>query len=162
MKIELLTTDLLNSLSDSAKLSDRLRKNYNFHQHNDDPCHRLLNAVELNTYVPPHCHQALDETMIIVRGKMGLIFFDAKGKLVQQCVLEPASNCVGVNIPKGVFHSLVALEPNTIFFESKAGPYQPLTAAEKAPFAPPADHPDTEVYLQQLYALFAKHVKQEN
>ncbi|MFY7696477.1 MAG: WbuC family cupin fold metalloprotein, partial [Cyanobium sp.] len=31
----------------------------------------------------------------------------------------------GVEIPEGVFHTLVALAPDTVMFEIKQGPYQP-------------------------------------
>ena len=43
---------LLNTVSEKAKVSPRLRMNYNFHQSLDEKCHRFLNAVEPGTEVP--------------------------------------------------------------------------------------------------------------
>lgn len=154
MELEFITKRLLIEVSDQAKASDRLRKNYNFHEANDDPCHRLLNAVELNTYVPPHCHLDKDETMVMVAGEMGLLFFDDKGNVSQHVVLSAHGDCVGVNIPKGTFHSLVALKSNTVFFESKAGPYRALLPEEKAAWAPEESDPSSQDFLTAWFALF--------
>lgn len=43
---------LLDTVSEQAKNSPRLRMNYNFHQSLEDKCHRMLNAVEPGTEVP--------------------------------------------------------------------------------------------------------------
>jgi len=43
---------LLDEISEQAKVSPRLRMNYNFHQSLDEKCHRFLNAVEPGTEVP--------------------------------------------------------------------------------------------------------------
>ncbi len=155
MSVELITEDLLDDVSNEARDSDRLRKNYNFHEANEDPCHRLLNAVEPGTYVMPHCHRDCDETMIIVRGKMGVVFFDSDGSVIQHALLEPNTHNVGVTIPKGVFHSLVAVETGTVFFESKAGPYRPLADNEIGRFAPePQETQAANNFLETMLTLF--------
>lgn len=43
---------LLNSVSEQAKGSQRMRMNYNFHHSLNDLCHRMLNAFEPGTDVP--------------------------------------------------------------------------------------------------------------
>ena len=48
---------LINSVTEQAKESPRLRMNYNFYQSLEDKCHRFLNAVEPGTVVPIHRHQ---------------------------------------------------------------------------------------------------------
>lgn len=155
MSVELITADLLDNVSSEARSSDRLRKNYNFHEANEDPCHRLLNAVEPGTYVMPHCHLDCDETMIIVRGKMGVVFFSDAGSVIEHALLEPNTHNVGVTIPKGVFHSLIAIDTGTVFFESKAGPYRPLTENETAGFAPePQDTQAANNFLESMCTLF--------
>lgn len=154
MKIQLCTTDLLDVVSNGAKASPRLRMNHNFHNGNDDLCHRMFNAVEPGTYVPPHCHEDKDESMIMVRGKMGLVIFSAEGKVDSHCILEAGSECFGVDIPRGVFHSLVSFESGSVFFESKEGPYRPLNENEKAGFAPEADSAEAVKFLNSMTALF--------
>ena len=50
-------TNLLNGVTAQAKESPRLRMNYNFHESMDAPIHRMLNAMEPDTYLPPHRHK---------------------------------------------------------------------------------------------------------
>ncbi len=156
MKIQFITSDLLNILSHEADISPRKRKNYNFHLNETEACHRLLNAIQPGTYVPPHCHDDKDETMIMVRGKMGIIFFEESGAITEARVLMPNSDCMGVNIARGIFHSIVALEPFTVFFESKEGPYRALHPQECASFAPKADNPAAKHYLNTLITVCEK------
>ena len=47
----------------------------------------------------------------------------------------------------------LALEDGTVFFETKAGPYVPLTPEEKAAFAPPEGDPRAPEYLAWLKSL---------
>ena len=139
----------------AAKDSPRLRKNLNFHPHNESQAHRLLNAFELGSYVPPHRHldAEKDETMIVIKGRFGLVFFDDHGAITERAVLAADAN-IGVTIPVGTYHTIFALESGSVFFESKAGPYAPLTAEEKATWAPAEGTPEAAKYLQQLEALF--------
>jgi len=154
--IRLINQDLLDQVSAQAQASPRRRKNYNFHVSETDSCNRLLNAAEPDSYIQPHCHYDAekDESLVIVRGRVGVVFFDAHGAITSQAVLEPGGPAVGVNIPHGVFHTLVGLEPGSVFFEAKAGPYAPLTAREKASWAPAEGDPQAAAFLARLKQLF--------
>ncbi|TCV87476.1 WbuC family cupin fold metalloprotein [Sulfurirhabdus autotrophica] len=155
--LQIIDQNLLNNVSSSAEESPRKRKNYNFHGADGDASHRLLNAMEPESYIPPHCHQdtSKDETIIVLRGKFGILFFDEEGNVSFKAVMSPAGNAVGVNIPHGIFHTLIALEPGSVFFESKAGPYQPLNQDEKAGWAPQEGEPEAQAFLEKYRALFA-------
>lgn len=133
---------LLDAASEAARESPRGRRNMNFHEADDAQCHRLLNAIEPGSYVAPHRHldPAKDESIIVLRGRLGCVFFADDGTIVETCVLEPGG-VVGVDIPHGTFHTIFALEPGTVFFEAKAGPYLPLREAEFAPWAPREGEP---------------------
>ena len=147
---------LLDSISAQAAASPRRRRNHNFHASDDAPCHRLLNAIEPDSYVPPHRHAAADkdETILAVRGKLGLVFFDENGEVTEYVPIEPGGAAVAVDIPHGVFHTVLALASGSLFFEAKAGPYQALTEAERAPWAPAEGAPDAAAYLSKLKGLF--------
>jgi cupin fold WbuC family metalloprotein len=153
---QIIDRDFLERVSSQAKASPRRRRNHNFHASESDTCNRLLNAIEPDSYIQPHCHHdtAKDETLIVVRGRLGVIFFDERGAVSATAMLAPASESVGVNIPHGMYHTLVALEPGSVFFEAKAGPYAPLTPREKAPWAPAEGEPDASSYLADLKRLF--------
>ncbi len=153
---QIIDRDFLERVSSQAKASLRRRRNHNFHVSESDTCNRLLNAIEPDSYIQPHCHHeaAKDETLIVVRGRLGVIFFDERGVVTATAVLAPAGESVGVNIPHGMYHTLVALEPGSVFFEAKAGPYAPLTSREKAPWAPAEGEPRASSYLAELKRLF--------
>ena len=53
-------------------------------------------------------------------------------------------------LPPGLWHTLVAFEPGSIFFETKPGPYVPLSAADLAPWSPAEGAPKTDDYLTHL------------
>jgi cupin fold WbuC family metalloprotein len=153
---QIIDRDFLEQVSSQAKASPRRRRNHNFHASETDTCNRLLNAIEPDSYIQPHCHHEAtkDETLIVVRGRLGVIFFDERGAVTATAVLAPADESVGVNIPHGMYHTLVALEPGSVFFEAKAGPYAPLTSQEKAPWAPAEGEPHVSSYLADLKRLF--------
>ena len=92
--------------------------------------------------------------MVIVRGKMGAVFFDEIGRVTQTALLIAGGAVVALNIPAGTFHSLVALAPDTVFFEAKAGPYAPLTVDERAAWAPQEGEAGVADYLARLTAHF--------
>jgi len=155
--IRLIDVDLLDAVSSEARTSRRLRQNRNFHPDNAFPAHRLLNAVEPGTYIAPHRHldPRKDESMVILRGRMGLVIFDDAGEVSMTAEIATNGRCRGVDIPHATWHTLLALEPGTVFFEAKAGPYQPLLEAERAPWAPAEDQAEAAAYLARLRQLFA-------
>lgn len=115
--------ELLDSVSEKAKVSPRLRMNYNFHKSLDEKCHRFLNAVEPGTIVPIHKHPTKDETFVILRGKVKVTTHSDDGAVIDSVLLCPDNGQYGVNIPKGVWHTLESLEAGSVIFECKEGPF---------------------------------------
>jgi cupin fold WbuC family metalloprotein len=155
-RITLIDAALLEQVSRLAVASPRLRKNHNFHASEAERCGRLLNAVEPGSYVRPHCHidASMDESILVVHGRVGVLEFDAAGKVTGKAVLEPDGEAIGINVPHGTFHSLVALLPGTVFFEAKAGPYAPLSEQEKAAWAPAEGSAEAARYLEWMRGQF--------
>lgn len=116
---------LLDKVSTEAKVSPRLRMNYNFHQSLEDKCHRFLNALEPGTAVPIHRHPTKEETFIVLRGKIKVLTYNDDGAVIDSVVLCSEDGRYGVDIPKGVWHSLESLESNSCIFEVKEGPFVP-------------------------------------
>lgn len=121
--MKLIDESLLNELSTQAKESPRLRMNFNFHQSLDDKCHRMLNAVELGTMVPIHRHSTKDESFVILRGKVRSTTYNDDGSVIESVVLCAEDGIYGVDIPRNVWHRLESLEPNSVIFECKEGPF---------------------------------------
>lgn len=155
--ITLIDTALLDAVSGEAATSPRGRKNRNFHPRDDYPGHRLLNAIEPGSYIAPHRHldPNKDETMVVLRGALGLVAFDDAGAVALAQKVGAGDTVVGIDIPHGTWHTVFALEPGTVFLEAKSGPYLPLTDAERAPWAPAENAPDAPAYLAGLRRLFA-------
>lgn len=121
--MKLIDESLLNELSAQAKASSRLRMNYNFHQSLEDKCHRMLNAVEPGTQVPIHRHPTKDESFVILRGKVRSTTYNDDGSVIESVVLCAEDGIYGVDIPRNVWHRLESLEPNSVIFECKEGPF---------------------------------------
>lgn len=151
--MKLITERLLDEVSSEAQESSRLRMNYNFHDTLDAPVQRMLNALEPGTYLPPHRHANPDreEMYLVLRGKLLTIFFDDEGKVTDKVELSPVEGKYGIEIPAGVWHSIVVLEKGTVIYEAKQGPYIPISKDNVAPWAPEAsDSIAIERYLAEL------------
>lgn len=122
----LINEDLLNRVSEEAKKSPRLRMNYNFHETLDAKAQRLLNALEPGTMLPIHRHRLTAETYLVLRGEIKVLFYDDQRQLTDTFLLNPRRGNYGIHIPKGQWHTLEVLSPDTVIFEVKDGPYMPL------------------------------------
>ena len=156
MPIVAIDAALLDATTAAARDNPRRRRNHNFHPTDAYPAHRLLNAIEPDSYIRPHRH--LDpnkaESIVAVRGRFGLAVFDDVGRVIQTTVFAPNTDCIGVDIGPGTWHALVALEPGSVFFEAKAGPFLPLADAERAAWAPEEGSELAPKYLRELRKLF--------
>ncbi|MDY3068760.1 MAG: WbuC family cupin fold metalloprotein [Parabacteroides sp.] len=124
--MQLIDTELLDSVTSKAKESPRLRMNHNFHESLDAKAQRLLNALEPGTILPIHRHQETAETYILLRGKVKVIFYNEQKEVTETAVLDPQIGNYGIHIPKGQWHTLEVLESGSMIFEVKDGPYKPF------------------------------------
>lgn len=129
---------LLDQTCRTAAASERQRKNANFHPADDFPAHRLINAMQPGSYVRPHRHNDpnKDESIVVLQGRFGYLSFDDAGNVLEMLTLAAGGPVYGVDIPHGTAHTLLALEPNSVFFEAKAGPFVPLSQDEIAAWSP--------------------------
>jgi cupin fold WbuC family metalloprotein len=153
--MKIVTPELLLQLTESARTSPRLRKNHNLHPSDESSCHRLLNAIEPASYIRPHRHldPEKDEAFILMGGRLGIIQFSDSGAVTETVILSRQGGILAADVPSGVFHTAISLEPGTVFFEAKAGPYLPLGEAETAAWAPPDGDGRAAQYLEQLRQL---------
>jgi cupin fold WbuC family metalloprotein len=144
----------LEAVAAKARLSPRLRMNDNLHAM-DDGIHRLLNATEPGTYVQPHRHgnPAKVETLAVLAGRGAVLLFDDAGRVTEKAVLSPRGPVFVVEVPAGAWHTLIALETGTVWFEVKAGPYAPPPPSDVAAWAPAPGAAGAAAYLEKLAAL---------
>lgn len=129
ISVKLLTRSLITTLCDEALASDRKRKNYNFHEH-AETVQRFLNVLQPGTYVRPHRHVRPGsvngfEFFLVLQGSIGMVLLDDDGNVLRCEKLEARGEQYGIEIPEGIYHTLVVLEPNSVILELKEGPYQP-------------------------------------
>jgi len=144
--------EFLDITSAKAKSSPRLRMNYNFHPRHEDVINRLLNAMEPWTYIQPHLHRDPDrfEVFLALRGRFMVFIFDEVGKITDHAILNSREGKYGVEIPPKTYHMLMSLEPGSVAYEIKEGPYNPLSAKDMASWAPAEGDPKVREYMKQL------------
>lgn len=134
---KILDARLLASVSRDAASSPRRRRNHNFHRH-EEAVQRLLNALQPGTYIPPHKHEGVErfEMFVILQGAVGCLFFDDAGDVVRALRIDSQGPVRGIEIPGETWHTLVALEPDSVVLEIKEGPYDPTRAKSAIPGFP--------------------------
>jgi cupin fold WbuC family metalloprotein len=154
--VKIITRQLLAQVSAAARRNLRLRTNYNLHPSDESRCHRLLNAIEPGSYIRPHRHldPEKDEAFILMSGRLGVVIFTDAGAVAETALLSHAAGNLAADIPHGVYHTALALEPDTLFYETKAGPYRQLNKDELVAWAPEESDPQVQDYLLKLRSLF--------
>lgn len=159
MTVQRFSADFLAGLSGDALRSPRGRSHSNVHTSYQDPCQRFFNAIGMTSYIRPHRH-ALDpkpETLIAVKGLFALLIFEQGGE-IREIVCFGTERYgdgridVGAEIPSDTWHTVIALEAHGVLFELKAGPFEPGSAKEPAPWAPEEGTAAAQPYLDELRA----------
>lgn len=73
--------------------------------------------------IPINKHPDKDESFVILRGKVRSTTYNDDGSIIESVVLCVEDSIYGVDIPKNVWHRLESLEPNSVIFECKEGPF---------------------------------------
>jgi cupin fold WbuC family metalloprotein len=145
---------LFTALSSAAKTSPRLRQHHNFHEKLDEPCQRLLIAMEPGSYLQPHRHLRYPkpEMFVALRGAIGVLTFSDTGDVVGAVAISPNRETVGVEVSQGVWHTALALEEGSVFMEVKSGPYHLIPDEDRASWAPGEGSCEARAYLEKITA----------
>lgn len=122
-----ITQALMDSLTEQAKASPRLRMNMDLRNSADDKSQRMLNAIEPGSPMPIHRHQKTSETVVCLRGRLVWEFYDELERICTDYIeLTPNGQVVALNVPAGQWHTVKALESGSVILECKEGAYEPL------------------------------------
>jgi cupin fold WbuC family metalloprotein len=150
--LTLLTHQLLDDVARYARNSPRRRVIAPFHRGPEEVLHRMLNAVQPDSYVRPHRH--LDppkaEAWVLLRGALLFFTFEEDGTVQDSMLLHAGGDVFGVDLMPGIYHSFIALEPDTIIYEVKSGPYVKTSDKEFAPWAPEEGSSEAKGYMAKL------------
>ncbi len=134
--------ELLDSLFEQAKVSERKRMNYDLRTSAEDTSQRMLNALLPGTVVPIHRHEDTSETVVCLKGRLEEIIYEevveysreetsrteevvrrVSFKEVSRHLICPAEGRYGIQVPAGAWHTIHVIEPSVIF-EAKDGGYR--------------------------------------
>ena len=138
---QIFNQDFIDDLLEQAKVSSRLRQNFDLRTSTNDTSQRMLNAMQPDTVVPVHKHEDTSETVICLCGRLEEIIYEEMVeyvheetsqtgevmrkqtfKEVERHLLCPAEGLYGMQIPAGAWHTIRVLEPSVIF-EAKDGAF---------------------------------------
>ena len=150
--------ELLDSLTAQAKVSPRLRMNYDLRNSAADSSQRRLNAIEPGSVIPIHRHRSTSETVVVLRGRVVEEYYaapdvenaasDVQGTDLDShdgtaissgpiCTdsyeVSSAGPICALNIPAGTWHTLRSLESGTVILEMKDGPFIPTSEEDIMP-----------------------------
>lgn len=124
----LLKDSIFDELTNAAKANPRLRMNYNLHTSFNDSVQRMFNALEPGTVVPIARHKTCSETLILLKGKLLINIYNDNKEIIESCILDKDLGNIGYHIEKGRWHKVESLESGTVLFETREGPYAPVSA----------------------------------
>lgn len=113
----------------------------------------MFNAIQPGSYIQPHRHlfPPKAESVIVLQGAIYVFIFDTDGKIQEIHTVQAGGISLGIDSEPGVFHTFAAIEPDTVLFEVKPGPYNQADDKDFAPWAPAEGEEGAKEYLEYLY-----------
>ena len=118
-------TILDKNLIETGKIiSNFLNKNLriNLHKSPKSNYHDMIIFQRRGTHVLPHKHPIGGETIHMIEGKLKVILFDSRGRLIKTAIMEKNKNFI-FRVPGKIFHSYKIISKLAIYHEDKNGPF---------------------------------------
>ena len=153
-----LTLDMVGNLLKLSNESPRKRMLQKLHKSHSAGVHRMFNALQSETYITPHrhLHPTKDETILVISGSLLFIRFTDEGEIESQILLQPGTLNFGIDVAPHVYHTYIALKPDTLIFEVKNGPYEHDTDKDIPDWAPREGTEEAAPYLIQMIKTLAE------
>jgi cupin fold WbuC family metalloprotein len=116
---------LLRGTALKSRISERKRANHNFHKEYGERVQRFINVIQPQSIIEPHLHKNTFEVFIALKGKIEVDTYTPDGKVKEKCVIEPGGKISGVEVKENEWHSIKALEPDSVVYIVMEGPYNP-------------------------------------
>lgn len=121
-----LDKQLFDSVAKLAAESPRLRMNYDLRDSEDEDGQRMLNVLLPGTKSAIHRHTDTSEVVVCIYGSAIERFYDDEGNETEMVVMTAGSDCPGVVVEQGRYHSLEANGELGVIMEAKAHRYHPF------------------------------------
>lgn len=146
--------ELVRRKAEDARRNPRRREIHVLHRGDADTLHRMLNALQPGTYVRPHRHvdPPKAEAFVVLQGAAAFVPFLDGGTIDVDglTLLDRERGALAVDCREGIWHCFLALEPDTVLYEVKPGPYDAASDKDFAPWAPEEGSPEAEDYRERL------------
>lgn len=143
---------LLDEMNAKSRIASRKRAHYTFHKSDDDTLQRMLNAMQPGTYLRPHKHENPDkrEVFLVLTGKFLVVEFDDAGEIVDFMILDAKAHQHAAEIAEQTYHTVICLAPDSIAYEIKDGPYDPIDDKNFASWAPKEGEDGCDGFIQKI------------
>ena len=150
--MRIFSQSLLDELAAKAAASPRARAHHNIHASAADPLQRFFVVADRRSYFRPHRHHTRAELATVLRGGFDVLTFDDAGCIVARWSVGAGTGNLAIETPPMTWHTLLAHADGSAFLETKQGPYDPVTAAEFAAWAPAEGDAAVPAFLEWLRA----------
>lgn len=126
-----------------------------FHKTDSDKLHRMFNVLQPGTYIRPHCHVSdnKSECLIVLQGGICFITFTENGAILAQQNIYAGSDIFGVDLEPDTIHTFIVLEPDTVIFEVKPGPYVKANDKDFAAWSPEEGTESASLFVDKMMSL---------
>jgi cupin fold WbuC family metalloprotein len=147
-----LTDELIENGLKASRESERLRMILPLHRSQEAEVQRMLNFMQPGTYVRPHFHSEAhaSESIVVLRGSIRFFTHDDEGEVKTVSDVSAVRVPGVVDIEPNVWHSFLVMEPDTILFEAKKGPYNAQTDKTFASWSPAEGSPEVSGWLHSM------------
>lgn len=145
-----ISTKQVEEMLTAAESSPRKRSHIIVHESHDEPVQRIMIGMRRGTYVRPHRHATVGEFGVVISGHCSLLCFDDDGNLTSRHEMGPDQKTSAYDLKENEWHSLIVMSDEAVFFECKAGPFNPDNAAEFAEWAPAEGDDEVPAYLAKM------------
>lgn len=146
----LLSDEMVKKGIEASQKSERKRIILPIHRKQDAEVQRMVNFLQPGTYIRPHMHPIPNaiESLVVIRGALRFFIFDDSGEILSVNNVSSSPLPGIIDIEPEIWHSFIVLEPDTILFECKKGPYSAATDKVFATWAPAEGSADVDEWLK--------------
>jgi len=136
----------------ASRQSSRRRIILPIHRIQEAKVQRMVNFLQPGTYIRPHKHTMphASESIVLLKGSIRFFTFDDDGNPRTSHILDANPLPGIIDIEPGTWHSFLVLQPDTVIFECKKGPYDAKTDKEFADWAPEEGDENAAKFMEGL------------
>ena len=110
----------------------------------------MMICKTIEDYAPPHKHQKIAESHIVLRGKELVVIFSDDGEVEDAFIMQADSEFISYRINKAVYHMSIVLSEASVDYEVKVGPFDPNDNVVPDWAPNPKDKKEIETFIDKI------------